>query len=422
MASKYQAPRGTFDVLPGEAVARSTVEHIAEAIFDLAGYAKISTPAFEDTDLFVRGVGRSTDIVQKEMFTFEDKGGRSVTLRPEGTAPICRAYVEHGMHKLAQPVKLFYVGPFFRHERPQAGRFRQFHQIGAEVIGTDSPLADAEAIILLDDLLATLAVPGVELRLGSLGSLESRTAYLDRLKGYLRAEPGGAERGRPGAHRDEPAARLRRQGRGHAGCDGRRADDPRLPRRGGRGPFRAGQGPARRRRDRVPNRPDSGARPRLLHADHLLVRLRSARRPVGDRRRWALRRPGRAAGRAGRRRPSAGRPGSSESCSPWRGSTRGKPPQSDVFIVAEGEDDRRTAATLAAQLRRVGISAQVDLAGRGAKGQLKHAGRVGAQHVLRLTDGALALPGVPAEKAPRPDQLIEIIELLGRGIGADRDE
>ena len=106
MASKYQAPRGTFDVLPGEAVARSTVEHIAEAIFDLAGYAKISTPAFEDTDLFVRGVGRSTDIVQKEMFTFEDKGGRSVTLRPEGTAPICRAYVEHGMHKLAQPVKL----------------------------------------------------------------------------------------------------------------------------------------------------------------------------------------------------------------------------------------------------------------------------------------------------------------------------
>ena len=106
------------------------------------------------------------------MFTFEDKGGRSVTLRPEGTAPICRAYLEHGMQKLAQPVKLFYVGPFFRHERPQAGRYRQFHQVGAEAIGTDSPLVDAEAIVLLADLLAELEVPGVELRLGSLGSLD----------------------------------------------------------------------------------------------------------------------------------------------------------------------------------------------------------------------------------------------------------
>ena len=95
------------------------------------------------------------------MFTFEDKGGRSLTLRPEGTAPICRAYLEHGMHKLAQPVKLSYVGPFFRHERPQAGRYRQFHQLGAECIGTDSPLADAEAIMLLSDLLGELGVPGV---------------------------------------------------------------------------------------------------------------------------------------------------------------------------------------------------------------------------------------------------------------------
>jgi len=115
----------------------------------------------------VRGVGRSTDIVNKEMFTFEDKGGRSLTLRPEGTAPICRAYVEHGMHKLAQPLKLWYSGPFFRHERPQTGRYREFHQLGAEAIGTDSPLADAELIVLLDELLRELGVPGVELRLGS---------------------------------------------------------------------------------------------------------------------------------------------------------------------------------------------------------------------------------------------------------------
>src|SRR6476659_10616768 len=168
MASKYQAPRGTFDILPEGGRERARLERAAAEIFARAGYEPISTPAFEDTARFERGVGQSTDIVRKEMFTFEDKGERSLTLRPEGTAPICRAYLEHGMHKLAQPVKLFYAGPFFRHERPQAGRYRQFHQIGVEAIGSDSPLADAEAIALLSALLAELGVPGVELRLGRL--------------------------------------------------------------------------------------------------------------------------------------------------------------------------------------------------------------------------------------------------------------
>src|SRR5881396_2281298 len=159
MASKYQAPRGTFDILPDGARSRRRIEAAAAAIFARAGYEPIATPAFEDTNLFERGVGRSTDIVRKEMFTFEDKGGRSITLRPEGTAPICRAYVEHGMHKLGQPVKLWYAGPFFRHEAPQAGRFRQFNQIGAEAIGSGSPLVDAELIMLLDELLRSLEVP-----------------------------------------------------------------------------------------------------------------------------------------------------------------------------------------------------------------------------------------------------------------------
>jgi histidyl-tRNA synthetase len=190
VASKYQAPRGTFDVLPADARARGRVEAAAAAIFARAGYEPIATPAFEDTELFERGVGRSTDIVRKEMFSFEDKGGRSITLRPEGTAPICRAYLEHGMQTLAQPVKLSYVGPFFRHERPQAGRYRQFHQIGVEAIGSDSPAADAEAIAMLDSLLGELGVSGVELRLGSLGSLEARRSYLDELKSHLHAHEG----------------------------------------------------------------------------------------------------------------------------------------------------------------------------------------------------------------------------------------
>src|SRR6185312_2375664 len=186
MASKFQAPRGTFDVLPAQRRARARLQVIAAGICRRAGYEPIQTPSFEGTDLFERGVGKSTDIVRKEMFTFEDKGERSLTLRPEGTAPICRAYLEHGMHKLAQPVKLSYLGPFFRHERPQAGRYRQFHQLGAEAIGTDSPLADAEVIMLLADLLSELGVPGVELKLGSLGSLEARREYLDELRAHLR--------------------------------------------------------------------------------------------------------------------------------------------------------------------------------------------------------------------------------------------
>jgi histidyl-tRNA synthetase len=187
VATKHKAPRGTFDILPAAVRSRARIERVAAEVFARAGYEPIATPAFEDTELFERGVGRSTDIVRKEMFTFEDKGGRSITLRPEGTAPICRAYLEHGMHKLPQPVKLSYLGPFFRHERPQAGRYRQFHQIGVEAIGSDSPAADAEAIAMLDSLFAELEVPGVELRLGSLGSLEARRAYLAELSEHLHA-------------------------------------------------------------------------------------------------------------------------------------------------------------------------------------------------------------------------------------------
>jgi histidyl-tRNA synthetase len=187
MTPRFQAPRGTFDVLPDQERARARVEGTAREIFARAGYGRIETPAFEDTELFVRGVGEATDIVRKEMFTFSDQGGRSLTLRPEGTAPISRAYVEHGMHRLPQPVKLWCWGPFFRHERPQAGRFRQFTQIDAEAIGSDEPLVDAESVMLLHDLLEELAVPGVALRLGSLGSLAARAAYLDELRAYLHA-------------------------------------------------------------------------------------------------------------------------------------------------------------------------------------------------------------------------------------------
>ena len=184
--SRLKAPRGTFDVLPPDGSRRLELLKLAEEVLGRAGYEYFESPVFEDTELFARGVGESTDIVQKEMFTFEDKGGRSLTLRPEATAAVCRAYVEHGMHKLAQPVKLWTWGPFFRHEAPQAGRYRQFTQVDAEVVGSDEPSVDAELILLLAELLDRARVGETRLRISSLGTAASRREYADELRAYLR--------------------------------------------------------------------------------------------------------------------------------------------------------------------------------------------------------------------------------------------
>jgi histidyl-tRNA synthetase len=184
---KLQAPRGTLDVLPPDARRRLEILGIADEVLGRAGYEPMETPVFEDTDVFARGVGESTDIVQKEMFTFEDKAGRSLTLRPEQTAGVCRAYVGHGMHKLPQPVKVWTAGPFFRHEAPQAGRFRQFTQIDAEAIGSDDPSLDAELILLLDEILEQAGTGPRRLRLSSLGTPATRAEYIEELKQFLRA-------------------------------------------------------------------------------------------------------------------------------------------------------------------------------------------------------------------------------------------
>jgi histidyl-tRNA synthetase len=186
-AAKIKAPRGTSDILGEQSAARAVLEEKARAILGDAGYERIETPTFEATELFARGVGESTDIVQKEMYTFEDASGRSLTLRPEGTAPVCRAYVEHGMHKLRQPVKLWYCSSFFRHERAQAGRYRQFWQVGAEALGSEDPALDAESIGLLARLLTEAGVAEVRLRLSSLGGHAARQEYREHLREHLRA-------------------------------------------------------------------------------------------------------------------------------------------------------------------------------------------------------------------------------------------
>jgi len=187
MAEKLQAPRGTQDVLPEHSAPRLALEKVARRVLEGAGYRRIETPTFEATELFARGVGESTDIVQKEMYTLEDRGGRSITLRPEGTAPVARAYVEHGMHKLPQPVKLWYLSSFYRNERPQHGRYKQFWQIGAEAIGSADPAVDAELIVLLHTILTEIEVQDLHLRLGSLGTPATRAVYREKLVAHLHA-------------------------------------------------------------------------------------------------------------------------------------------------------------------------------------------------------------------------------------------
>jgi histidyl-tRNA synthetase len=405
---KYQAPRGTFDVLPAAARVRGRVERTAAEIFARAGYERIATPSFEDTELFERGVGHSTDIVRKEMFTFEDKGGRSLTLRPEGTAPICRAYVEHGMQKLAQPVKLSYAGPFFRHERPQAGRYRQFHQLGAEAIGTDSPLADAELIGLLAELLAELGVPGVELRLGSLGSLDARRAYLEELKAHLRGNEG--EIAKEVRERID-ANPLRAFDSDDEGTRAVMAEAPKLVERlEGEDAAHFEEVKALLEATGVAYEID----PTLVRGLDYYTRTifsfvcdrLGAQSEIGGGGRY----DGLVEQLGGKPTPAVGWAAGIERillALDEEDEAVGR----DVFVaVADGEDESRSrAAVIAAELRKAGLSAELDLAGRGLKGQLKHADRIGARQVLILDEDGAQLRAM-ASGEQRPVDIGNLIE------------
>ena len=388
MARKYQAPRGTFDVLPADSAARARVHAEAARVLERAGYGRIETPAFEDTELFARSIGEATDIVRKEMFTFEDLGGRSVTLRPEATAPICRAYVEHGMHKLAQPVKLWTSGAFFRYEAPQAGRFRQFHQIDVEAIGSDSPLVDAEQVILLDELLRALGVEGVRLRLGSLGTPETRASYREELKSYLHA------------HEDDLSNEVRERIDANP-LRAFDADDE------GTQAVMAG---APRMLDRLAEADAehfAEVRAQLDRAgvgyevDGTLVRgLDYYTRTVFE---FESDRLGAQAalgggGRYDRLVAEIGGPDVG-ACGWAAGIERillamaeaPEPPPAEVFVAA-ADGQRERALALVVELRRAGMAADLDLADRSVKGQMKQADRVGASRTVILDeDGTAAL-------------------------------
>ncbi|MEW6602285.1 MAG: histidine--tRNA ligase [Nitrospirota bacterium] len=182
---KYKTLKGLQDILPSEITVWHHIENKARAIFRTYGYQEIRLPILESTDVFIRSIGETSDIVEKEMYTFQDKGGRSVTLRPEGTASFVRAYVEHHLYNEPAPQKFYYMGPMFRYERPQAFRYRQFYQIGAEAMGIDDPKLDAEIIAMLSKILGSIGLIGLNFEVTSIGCRKCRPDYRAALKGFL---------------------------------------------------------------------------------------------------------------------------------------------------------------------------------------------------------------------------------------------
>jgi histidyl-tRNA synthetase len=382
MAERIQPPRGTFDVLPEDSVARAWLERTAEATLASAGYGRIETPVFEHTELFARGVGGSTDIVRKEMFTFTDQGGRSLTLRPEATAAICRAYLGEGMQQWPQPVKLWWIGPLFRHERPQAGRYRQFTQIDAEVIGSDSPLVDAELIILLDELLRGLGVPGLELRIGSLGSIGARASYREELRGYLHAHESELSDDVRERIDENP---LRAFDSKHQGTAAVMASAPTMLGRlsaEDAGHFAA----VRELLDKagIAYVVDAGLVRGLDYYTRTVFEYHCDRLGAQSQVAGGGRYDGLIELLGGPATPACGWAAGVERVLMAIDEPPGEPP-ADVFVAADDEH-RESAFALVRELRAAGLRAEIDLGGRSIKGQMRQADRVGARRAVILDD------------------------------------
>jgi histidyl-tRNA synthetase len=376
---KFEAPRGTHDVLPSEQPLWQRVLGEAERVCGLFGYRKVVTPAIEDTELFVRTSGQGSDVVQKEMYTFEDRGGRSLTLRPEATAPICRAYLEHGMHREPQPVKLYTAGPMWRYDRPQKGRYREHWQLSVEAIGSDDPAIDAELLHLYDELLRRLGVTNYVLELNSIGDANCRPAYLAKLRAWL----------------DEHDAELDDEARAKRETTPLRVFDVKneqvqevlagAPKIGDslceacREHFRE----VRAFLDALGVRYE--LRPTLVRGLDYYTRTTFEFKDEAIGAQDSICGGGRYDGLieaiGGPPTPAIGFGAGIERLLLSLGEPELEPAGIDVFFVADDGADRTAIAAALAELRRRGLSAGMDYAGRSVKGQWTQAGRVGARRV-----------------------------------------
>ncbi len=390
----YKGPRGTYDVYPGgrepheRAGLWAFVEARARELLSLHNYSEIRTPVFEEIELFARTAGEASDIVvQKEMFTFRDKGDREMALRPEGTPGVVRAYIEHNLSKLAQPIKLFYVGPMFRQERQQKGRYRQHTQIGVEALGTSDPLVDVEVISLLYSIHQAVGVKEEVVYLNNVGDLETRRAYVPELRAYLQKHADHLDPDSVARMETNP---LRTFDSKHEATQAILAEAPKI------GAFLSRDasehlGAVREGLDAlgVPYELDEGLVRGLDYYTMTVFEAKSgalgAQDTVG------------AGGRYNALISDLGGPdiggigfGTGVERMLLAASSREQEPSLDVFFVTLTPEARVPAMRLAGALRGEGVSCDLDYGGRGAKGQFKQADRSGASYAAIMGEDEMA--------------------------------
>ncbi len=398
----FEAPRGTHDILPSEQPLWRLVTTEAERLCSLYGYRPIQTPAFEDTAVFERTSGQGSDVVHKEMYTFEDRGGRSLTLRPEATAPIARAYLEHGLHREAQPVKLYTIATMYRYAAPQRGRYREHWQLSVEAIGSEDPAIDAEVIQLYDELLARLGVTNYELLLNSIGDENCRPAYLEQLTAWLDEHEDVLDEEARQKRETSPlrvfdvkneqvlAALEEAPKIGDSLCDECRAH------------FEAVQAQLENYAVKFTLAPtlvrglDYYTRTAFEFVDEAI----GAKSSIcgGGRYDGLIEQLG------GKPTPGIGFGAGIERLllSLEEAGVSTEPEELDVFVAVVEADLKPRALPLVQELRRHGLSTEVDYAGRSLKGQLTHARRLGAKAIVEwgLERSTLRRPGQQDEEVP----------------------
>jgi histidyl-tRNA synthetase len=413
--TEFRGPRGTYDVFAGGREPHERpelwtfVENRAREIFARYNYSEVRTPVFEDARLFARSAGEASDIVvQKEMFTFRDKGDREMALRPEGTPGAVRAYIEHNLYKLAQPIKLFYIGPMFRQERQQRGRYRQHTQIGVEVLGTPDPLVDVEVISLLYAIHRAVGVKDEIVHLNNLGDAETRKSYVPELRGYLQRHSGELD---PDSLARMDTNPLRTFDSKHEGTQAVLAEAPRIT------SFLSDEASAHLASVReglaalgVPHEIDNGLVRGLDYYTMTVFEAKSGALGAQDTVGAGGRYNGLVADLGG---PDVGGIGFGSGVERMllAAASREQTTSLDVFFVTLAQEARIPAMRLAGALREEGISADLDYGGRGMRAQFKQADRLGATYAVILGEDELAQGVITVrDMASGEEQRVPVVE------------
>ena len=408
--TRFEAPRGTNDILPSEQPLWQWVRGEMGEVCALYGYRRIDTPAIEDTELIIRTSGGGSDVVQKETYTFTDRGGRSLTLRPEATAPICRAYVQHGLHREAQPQKLYTIGPMWRYDRPQRGRYREHWQLSVEAIGTDDPAIDAEVIQLYAELLRRVGVEDYVLELNSIGDRNCRPAYVEQLSAWLDAHDSELDAEARAKRATSPLRVFDVKSEkvqkllagapkiGESLCDECREHFAQVRE------FLGAYGVGYELAPTLVRGLDYYTRTTFEFKDEAI----GAKETIcgGGRYDGLIEEIG------GPSTPGIGFGAGLERLLLSIGKDRAEPQHVDVFFVCEDSADRTRVLPVVAELRRRGLRADLDYAGRSLKGQVTQANRLGAGWTVIVEDSRATVrePG-------RPDWTASLDELVDRLAG-----